>query len=215
MFKKFASLTLLTFLLISFLNCGKNEKEKNSSNEKVQTVEKDNNSSLIIEEKVENSTTQKIDSKITKKEPVLVAPEPIPTLRKTEPKSVAIPKNHKIYNNLSAILNAIQVGQTVTKEELINQNKLPKDASSIIKSVKKISENELYIEWKSTWLVEKVSDVKLNDDKIKVEFKDNIVYTSGSAIGIKYDGKIYTDLIIKGDRAYIPTVKEYSWKIGR
>ena len=137
MFKKFASLTLLTFLLISFLNCGKNEKEKNSSNEKVQTVEKDNNSSLIIEEKVENSTTQKIDSKITKKEPVLAAPEPIPTLRKTEPKSVAIPKNHKIYNNLSAILNAIQVGQTVTKEELIKQNKLPKDASSIIKSVKK------------------------------------------------------------------------------
>jgi len=214
MFKKFASLTLLTFLLISFLNCGKNEKEKNSSNEKVQTVEKDNNSSLIIEEQVENSTTQKIESNSTKKEPV-VAPEPISTLRKTEPKSVAIPKNHKIYNNLSAILNAIQVGQTVTKEELIKQNKLPKDASSIIKSVKKTAENELYIEWKSTWLVEKVSDVKLNDDKIKVEFKDNIVYTSGPAIGIKYDGKIYTDLIIKGDRAYIPSVKEYSWRIGK
>ena len=215
MFKKFASLTLLTFLLISFLNCGKNEKQKNSSNEKIQIVEKVNNSSLIIEEKVENSTTQKIDSKITKKEPVITAPEPIPTLRKTEPKSVAIAKNHKIYNNLSAILNAIQVGQTVTKEELIKQNKLPKDASSIIKSVKKTAENELYIEWKSTWLVEKVSDVKLNDDKIKVEFKDNIVYTSGPAIGIKYDGKIYTDLIIKGDRAYIPSVKEYSWRIGK
>ena len=56
MFKKFASLTLFTFLLISFLNCGKNEKQKNSSNEKIQTVEKVNNSSLIIEEKVENST---------------------------------------------------------------------------------------------------------------------------------------------------------------
>lgn len=215
MFKKFTSFTLFTFLLISFLNCGKNEKEKNSSNEKVQTVEKDNNSSLIIEEKVENSTTQKIDSEITKKEPVIAATEPIPTLRKTESKSVAIPKNHKIYTNLSAILNTIQVGQTVTKEELINLNKLPKDASSIVKSVKKTAENELYIEWKSTWLVEKVSDVKLNDDKIKVEFKDNIVYTSGPAIGIKYDGKIYTDLIIKGDRAYIPSVKEYSWRIGK
>ena len=116
---------------------------------------------------------------------------------------------------MSAILNAIQVGQTVTKEELIKQNKLPKDASSIVKSVKKTAENELYIEWKSTWLVEKVSDVKLNDDRIKVEFKDNIVYTSGPAIGIKYDGKIYTDLIIKGDRAYIPSVKEYSWRIGK
>ena len=215
MFKKFTSFTLFTFLLISFLNCGKNEKKTDSSYEKIQTVEKDNNSSLIIEEKVENSTTQKIDSKITKKEPVLAAPEPIPTLRKTEPKSVAIAKNHKIYNNLSAILNAIQVGQTVTKEELIKQNKLPKDASSIIKSVKKTAENELYIEWKSTWLVEKVSDVKLNDDKIKVEFKNNVVYTSGPAIGIKYDGKIYTDLIIKGDRAYIPSVKEYSWRIGK
>ncbi|WP_396182595.1 hypothetical protein [Flavobacterium sp.] len=137
MFKKFASLTLFAFLLISFLNCGKNEKKKNSSNEKIQTVEKDNKSSLIIEEKAENSTTQKIDSKITIKEPVIVSPEPIPTLRKTEPKSVAIPKNHKIYTNLSAILNAILVGQTVTKEELINLNKLPKDASSIVKSVKK------------------------------------------------------------------------------
>ena len=215
MFKKFTSFTLFTFLLISFLNCGKNEKKTDSSYEKIQTVEKDNNSSLIIEEKIENSTTQKIDSEITKKEPVIAATEPIPTLRKTESKSVAIPKNHKIYNNLSAILNAIQVGQTVTKEELIKQNKLPKDASSIVKSVKKTAENELYIEWKSTWLVEKVSDVKLNDDKIKVEFKDNIVYTSGPAIGIKYDGKIYTDLIIKGDRAYIPSVKEYSWRIGK
>lgn len=215
MFKKFASLTLLTFLLISFLNCGKNEKKIDSSIHKIQSVEKNNDSSLIIEERVENSTTQKIDSKITKKEPAITAPEPIPTLRKTEPKSIAIPKNHKIYNNLSAILNAIQVGQTVTKEELIKQKKLPKDASSIIKSVKKTAENELYIEWKSTWLVEKVSDVKLNDDKIKVEFKDDIVYTSGPAIGIKYDGKIYTDLIIKGDRAYIPSVKEYSWRIGK
>lgn len=215
MFKKFASFTLFSFLLISFLNCGKNEKKIDSSNNQIQTVEKDNDSSLIIEEQVENSTTQKIESNRTKKESAIVATEPISALSKTQHKSVAITKNYKIYTNLSIILNAIQVGQTVTKEELINLNKLPKDASSIVKSVKKTAENELYIEWKSTWLVEKVSDVKLNDDKIKVEFKDNIVYTSGPAIGIKYKGKIYTDLIIKGDRAYIPSVKEYSWRIGK
>lgn len=215
MLKKFVTFILFTLLLISFLYCSKNEKKPDSSNIKIQTVEKNNDSTLVNKEQVANSTTQKIESNITKKEPPKVAPDPIPSLSKTEPKSVAIPKDFKIYTNLSAILNAIQIGQTVTKQELINQNKLPKDASSMVKSIKKIAENELYIEWKSTWLVEKVSDVKLNDDKIKVEFKDNIVYTSGPAIGIKYEGKIYTELIIKGDRAYIPSVKEYSWRIGK
>ncbi|MDD2985625.1 hypothetical protein [Flavobacterium sp.] len=50
---------------------------------------------------------------------------------------------------------------------------------------------------------------------IKINFKDDLVYTSGNAIGIKYNEKVFTKLKIKANKAYIPSVKEYSWKIGK
>ena len=50
---------------------------------------------------------------------------------------------------------------------------------------------------------------------IKINFKDDLVDTSGNAIGIKYNGKVYTELKIKANKAYTPPVKEYSWKIGK
>jgi hypothetical protein len=50
---------------------------------------------------------------------------------------------------------------------------------------------------------------------MKLKFEANKMYTSGKAIGIKYNKKIYTDLIIIGNNAYIPSVKGYHWKIGK
>ena len=44
----------------------------------------------------------------------------------------------------------------------------------------------------STWLVEKISDAKFTDGRLKVRFSDNKMYTSGNAIGIKYEKKIYS-----------------------
>jgi hypothetical protein len=89
---------------------------------------------------------------------------------------------------------------------LVATQTVPEDALKIIKSIRKVSENELEIKWKSKWMIEKIS---------KVKFANNMIYTSGNAIGIEYQNKIYTDLIIKGDRAYIPSIKEYSWRIGK
>lgn len=50
---------------------------------------------------------------------------------------------------------------------------------------------------------------------MKIKFEANKMYTSGKAIGIKYNKKIYNDLIIIGTSAYIPSVKGYHWKIGK
>jgi len=41
------------------------------------------------------------------------------------------------------------------------------------------------------------------------------MYTSGNAIGIKYKRKLYTDLIITGDKVRIPSVTDFYWIIGK
>jgi hypothetical protein len=114
---------------------------------------------------------------------------------------------------LKKILKECKTGVSMTQKELQTNFNIPKEAIQIVKSVTKISDNELDIKWKSTWLVEKVSDAKFNDGRLKVRFDKNKMYTSGNAIGIKYDKKTYTDLILIGRSAYIPTVKGFYWEI--
>ncbi|WET04604.1 hypothetical protein [Flavobacterium sp. YJ01] len=108
-----------------------------------------------------------------------------------------------------------KTGETLTQKELIENHDVPADGIKLIKSITKTSEDEIEIKWKSTWFIEKISDAKFRDAKIKFKFEANKMYTSGNAIGIKYKKKIYTDLIIIGTKAYIPTVKGYHWKIGK
>ena len=102
----------------------------------------------------------------------------------------------------------------MTQEDLQANFNIPKEAIQIVKSVTKISDNELDIKWKSTWLIEKMSDAKFNDGRLKVRFEKNRMYTSGGAIGIKHEKKMYTDLYLIGRGAYIPTIKGYYWQIG-
>lgn len=85
----------------------------------------------------------------------------------------------------------------------------------LVKSVTKTAPDELDIKWKSTWLVEKISDAKFKDGKLKVRFDKNKMYASGGAIGIKYEKKMYTNLVLTGRAAYIPTVKGFYWQIGK
>lgn len=108
-----------------------------------------------------------------------------------------------------------KTGETLTQKELIENHDVPADGIKLIKSITKTSEDEIEIKWKSTWFIEKISDAKFRDAKIKFKFEANKMYTSGNAIGIKYKKKIYTDLIIIGTKAYIPSVKGYHWKIGK
>ncbi|MBZ4036092.1 hypothetical protein K6T82_15070 [Flavobacterium sp. 17A] len=108
-----------------------------------------------------------------------------------------------------------KTGEIITQKELIEDHNIPADGIKLIKSITKTAEDEIEIKWKSTWFIERISDAKFTDAKIKFKFEADRMYTSGQAIGIKYKKKIYTDLIIIGTKAYIPSVKGYHWKIGK
>lgn len=152
------------------------------------------------------------------KNTISITPLPSP-VTKTENTTIDIKKeaNDKLLNfvNIRKILNNCKMGQTMTQKQLTENFEIPEEAVKLVKSVTKTAENELSVKWKSTWLVEKVSDAELEDGKMKVKFKANKMYMSGNAIGIKYNRKIYNNLVIVGRSAYIPSVKGYSWQIGR
>ena len=115
---------------------------------------------------------------------------------------------------IKKILKECETGVTMTQEDLEAKFKIPKEAIKLVKSVTKVGPYELDVKWKSTWLVEKVSDAKFNDGKLKVRFEGNKMYTSGGAISIKYEKKLYSDLVLIGRSAHIPTVKGFYWQIG-
>jgi hypothetical protein len=116
---------------------------------------------------------------------------------------------------LKILLRNGQLGKTYTKKELIEQYKFPKEAVDLIKQVTCVGPNKLYFKWGSTWLVEKVSDAEFENDTMIFTFKKNKTYVSGGAIGIKYNKKIYTELILNNGSAYIPSVKGYHWEINK
>lgn len=116
---------------------------------------------------------------------------------------------------LRNLLRNAQFGKSYTKKELIEEYKFPKEAVDLIKHVTCVGPNKLYFNWGSTWLVEKVSDAEFENDTMIFTFKKNKTYVSGGAIGIKYNKKIYTELILNNGSAYIPTVKGYHWEINK
>jgi len=119
------------------------------------------------------------------------------------------------FTNIRKILSGAEIGETLTQKELIDNFEIPKDAVKLVKSITKTAEDEIALKWRSTWFLEKVSDAKLRDGRMKIKFVANKMYTSGKAIGIKYNKKIYNDLVIIGQSAYIPNVKGYHWQIGK
>ena len=119
------------------------------------------------------------------------------------------------FTNIRKILSGAEIGETLTQKELIDNFEIPKGAVKLVKSITKTAEDEIALKWRSTWFLEKVSDAKLRDGRMKIKFVANKMYTSGKAIGIKYNKKIYNDLVIIGQSAYIPNVKGYHWQIGK
>lgn len=219
-----------TFLLfLTFFSCGKNDE-----NNEIQSKKKKENQhkpvvpKSSIPQQREHTFKTPIDSIKATKESVLrkqyykrkhetveeienQAKETKNPATKSTSKSPSLPAPF-VY--LRKILDDCEIGVTMSQKELEENFKIPKEAMKLVKSVTKTAPDELDIKWKSTWLVEKVSDAKFNDGKLKMRFEKNKMYTSGSAIGIKYEKKMYTDLILIGRAAYIPSVKGFHWQIG-
>ena len=211
-----------------FFSCGNEEKKQ--PKKIIQSVNKLTPASVKIPRKVSSKTitaSKEFASQktVVQKNPFKVKnPITINTLSPNLPThnpnpSVSTKKqaNEELLNfvNVRKILDKCKLGQTMTQKQLTEHFEIPEEAVKLVKSVTKTAENELAVKWQSTWFVEKVSDAELEDGKMKVVFKANKMYTSGNAIGIKYNRKIYTNLVIVGRSAYIPSVKGYSWQIGR
>lgn len=138
----------------------------------------------------------------------LTQPNSHPAITKKEAEVV-------INSPLRNLLKQAEVGKSYSKKELIENYKFPKEAVDLIKKVTCVGPNKLYFNWGSTWFVEKVSDAEFQNDTMIFAFKKNKTYVSGGAIGIKYNKKIYTELILNNGSAYIPSVKGYHWEINK
>ncbi len=204
-------ISVLAVILLCFISCSKNAKE--------QIIEVTDKISTQIET-ISESTVETVNEYKKSIVDKITTSEDIPENAETFNDSIG--PNPEIENEkflgiiaFKKFISDCKTGQTITQKELIENHNIPADGIKLIKSITKTAEDEIEIKWKSTWLVERISDAKFNDAKIKFKFEANKIYTSGQAIGIKYKKKIYTDLIIIGTKAYIPNVKGYHWKIGK
>lgn len=221
-----SNLLVIIFIICFFFSCGRDEKKpaKKAITPvnvlKTAPVKTDSRISSKIKapKQIGEKKTAIAQSHFAVKNPVKTTPLPSPVSKK-ENATVDIKKevNEKLLSfvNIRKILDNCKMGQTLTQKELKQNLEIPQEAIKLVKSITKTAENELAVKWQSTWLVEKVSDAELEDGKMKVVFKANKMYTSGTAIGIKYNRKIYNNLVIVGRSAYIPSVKGYSWQIGK
>lgn len=216
--KKYIIIILFS-IVYCFSSCGNDEKKQ--PKKKLYPV----NSLKPISETISSNTitiTTPIKNKhnITNTKKILFPNKPIDSSA-IEKKSIADETNNESNNqlisfvNIRKILSGAEIGKTLTQKDLIHNFAIPKDAVKLVKSVTKTAEDEIDLKWHSTWFIEKISDAKLSDGRMKIKFVANKMYTSGKAIGIKYNRKIYNDLVIIGQSAYIPKVKGYHWEIGK
>ncbi|RUT70958.1 hypothetical protein D0817_07375 [Flavobacterium cupreum] len=219
---------LLLSIAYFFTGCG-NDAKKPSKQEKVYPVNKLKSATTKIFRKTVPRATVILNSKkrsIPQKKNVFSVKEgnePGSQIQNQEtvtnnPKLDMRPEANKTlltFVNLRKILYGSKIGQTLTQEQLTERFEIPEEAVKLVKSITKTDDDEIAVKWRSTWLVEKISDAKFKDGLMKITFKANKLYTSGTAIGIKYDKKIYNELVIIGRSAYIPGVKGYKWQIGK
>lgn len=221
---KFYKKIFFVFIVLFLFSCGKNDKEEDK--EAIETTiipaRAEHNDTLIKAKKKDSIKVIKrsiLTSKNYKKKEVdstiLNKNTPVNKSVKLSPQTLIDSNYDTSFFYIKKILADCKVGQTFTQKELSENYNIPKDAIKLVKSIKKLSDDEIDIKWKSTWLIGKMSDAKLKDGKLKVKFQEDRVYTSGDAIGIKYNDKMYTDLIITGLTARIPTVKGFYWQIGK
>jgi hypothetical protein len=228
---KYYKRTLLFLLVFSLISCGKNKENEEHELEQSKQPQYEQKTTVDAESQKTNSTFETPDDSLrATKESVLrkqnykkkkqtvttdgkivETTETKTTATKPETKKVTIPS----FVYIKKILDECKIGVPMTQKELQTNYNIPEEGIQLVKSLTKISSNELDVKWKSTWLIEKMSDAKFKDGRLKVRFEKNKMYTSGNAIAIKYEKKMYTDLILIGRSAYIPTVKGFYWQIGK
>jgi hypothetical protein len=214
-------IVFIYLFLATLISCGRNEpEEKNEKRNNLSETSKENSDTS---DTVNSDTTTALDATVIPKN-TTVSPSKVstdPRKNNLAPKdqitvSPATKEAEVVINSpLRNLLNNGQVGESYTKKELIEQYKFPKEAVDLIKQVTYVGSNKLYFKWGSTWMVEKISDAEFENDTLIFTFKQNKTYVSGGAIGIKYNKKIYTNLILNKGVAYIPSVKGYHWDIGK
>lgn len=182
--------------------------ESNTGTESNETEETDINSDSGLAAAIKRQILNSNSSNAQNNNPNLSQNGLTPTI--TEKNAEAI-----INSPLRNLLKNAQMGKSYSKNELIEDYKFPKEAVDLIKQVTCVGQNKLYFKWGSTWFVEKVSDAKFENDTMIFTFKKNRTYVSGGAIGIKYNKKIYTELILNNGSAYIPSIKGYHWEINK
>lgn len=216
---KYPKIIFMIYILIQLTSCGKNEQKikkttpiNTISIKKAQVINENNTDSITNKD-----TLPEIQIEIQKPIPIKETKKPIQVKAKTKTVALKEPIKEAFdpYANFKKMLSSAKTGEIITQKELTEIHHLPEEGVKLIKSIIKLSKDEIAIQWKSTWMIEKISDAKFKDAKLKIKFDKNQMYTSGDAIGIKYNKKIYTDLIIKSGSAYIPTVKGYYWQIGK
>jgi hypothetical protein len=207
---------LLIFILCCLISCNKNDRDqllKSTTNvsDKIKDISKSTIETITsVKDSITKTigTPSKIKNNKTTTEEAIVLKDSI---------GIENFENEKLkgFTYFKKLLSTCKTGETLTQKELIENHNIPKDGVRLIKSITKTAEDEIDIKWNSTWFVEKISDAKFADARMKIKFEANKMYTSGKAIGIKYNKRIYNDLIIIGTSAYIPSIKGYHWKIGK
>lgn len=219
---KLNKIILLICFAFCVFSCGKNDEKEDSTTE-IETKLPTEQNEVVKSDSIKDVKKSILRTKTYKKKEVKVSNDPVslnnnPATDNTTAKVSVTAKSIDDNNSfvyLKKILNDCKVGQTLTQKELSTNLNIPKDAIKLVKSIEKISDNEIDIKWKSSWLIEAISDAKLKDGILKMNFKNGKMYTSGKAIGIKYDDDMYYDLVITGHIARIPNVKGYYWQIGK
>jgi len=224
---------LLFLIIFTLISCGKNKENEEHQIEQKKEPSYEQKDTVISEQAQKKDTLfyaspedsiKAVKRSILRKQKFTKKKETeTPDVNTIEIPDTATPSNEPVTKKIKApsfvyikkILRECQTGVPMTQEDLEAHFNIPKEAIQLVKSVTKISDDELDIKWKSTWLIEKMSDAKFKDGRLKVRFEKNRMYTSGGAIGIKYEKQMYTDLYLIGRSAYIPTVKGFYWQIGK
>lgn len=217
---KYFKILFLFLFITAIISCGGKNDFKENNKKKAETAgtskvvsdtldTKSTKDTTTVNSTEDNSNTSNSSLNNTK------APDKNNINKKTTFSTAAKKAEIVINSPLRNLLKEAQIGKTYSQKELIEQYKFPKEAVDLIKHVTYVGSNKLYFKWGKTWIVEKVSDAEFENDTMIITFKQNKTYVSGGAIGIKYNKKIYTDLILNNGSAYIPTVKGYHWDIGK